>query len=138
MTDNRLNRQIWCADLEVLQFLWRKSNRSERPFQYICICYGSEFCEQREGATIGSHISAVVANLYVESFEELVMSQHPRLWKRYVKDTFCIHLKSIRLTINFNMEGGSPLPRYKYNKEDGKLDITVYRRHRQLHSSSNT
>ena len=38
--------------------------------------YGGEFYEQREGAAGDSPVSAVVANLYMEFFEELVMSQY--------------------------------------------------------------
>ena len=38
-------------------------------------CYGGEFYEQREGAAMGSPISAVVANLYMEFFEELALEE---------------------------------------------------------------
>ena len=70
------------------------------------------FYEQKECAAMGSPISAVVANLYMEFFEELALettlTRH-RLWKRYVDDTFCIlrkgsteellhHFNGVRLT----------------------------------------
>ena len=44
---------------------------------------------------MGSPVSAVGVNLYMEFFEGLALSQalancRPRIWKRYVNDTFCI------------------------------------------------
>ena len=35
--------------------------------------FGGEFYEQRQGAAMGSPVSAVVANLYMEFFEELAL-----------------------------------------------------------------
>ena len=57
--------------------------------------YGGDFYQQQEGAAMGSPVSAAVANLYMEFFEDLALSQapahcRPRIWKRYVDDTFCI------------------------------------------------
>ena len=55
--------------------------------------YNGEFYEQRQGAAMGSPVSAVVANLYMEFFEVLTLEsapERPRLWKRYVDDTCCI------------------------------------------------
>ena len=82
--------------------------------------YGGDFYEQQEGAVMGSPVSAAVANLYMEFFEDLALSQAPtdctpRMWKRYVDDTFCTlkkgtveellsHLNSLRPTIQFTVE----------------------------------
>ena len=62
---------------------------------------------------MGSPVSAIVVNLYMEFFEELALESapsRPRFWKRYVDDTCCImqkgevepllqHLNDVRLTI---------------------------------------
>ena len=67
---------------------------------------------------MGSLVSAVVDNLYMEFFEELALETAPttpRVWKRYVDDTFCIHgkgsieellhhLNGVTLTITFTLE----------------------------------
>ena len=93
--------------------------------------YGGSFYEQKEGAAMGSPVSAVVVNLCVEFFEELALETaptRPRLWKRYVDDTFCIlrkgsteellhHLNGVRPTIKFTVE----------QEEDGTLhSLTRY------------
>ena len=42
---------------------------------------------------MGSPVSAVIANLYMESFEEQAIttsSYECRIWKNYVEDTFTI------------------------------------------------
>ena len=47
--------------------------------------FGGNFYEQKEDAAMGSPVSAVVANLYMELFEELALDTvptRPRLWKR--------------------------------------------------------
>ena len=60
--------------------------------------YGGSLYEQKEGAAMGFPVSAVVANLYVEFFEQLALGTaptKPRLWKRYVDDIFCILRKGL-------------------------------------------
>ena len=96
---------------------------------------------------MGSPVSAVVANLYMEFFEEQSLDSapcRPRLWKWYVDDTCCImkdtvdgllhHLNGIRPTIKFTMElekNGSLffLDANLTRKEDG---ISVFRK--QMHT----
>ncbi len=75
---------------------------------------------------MGSPVSAVVMNLYMEFFEELALRSapsKPQLWKRYVDYTCCIvkkgtvegllsHLNSVQPSIRFTVEverdGGLP------------------------------
>ena len=80
--------------------------------------YNRSIYERREGAAMGSPVSAVIANLYMETFEEQAIESapsKPKIWKRYVGDTFTIldrdrvdsflqHLNSQQPTIRFIME----------------------------------
>ena len=67
---------------------------------------------------MGSPVYPMVANIYIDMFEELALStasHAPRIWKRYVDDTFCVmeaehvdqflsHIENLRPTIKFTME----------------------------------
>ena len=105
--------------------------------------YRGEFFEQQEGAAMGSPISAVVADLYMEFFEELALRTANKyaFWKRYVDDTCCIvkkgtveelltHLNmqlSIRFAMEVEKEGRLPfLDAVLQRRDDGSLDITVH------------
>ncbi|XP_068690277.1 uncharacterized protein [Montipora foliosa] len=80
--------------------------------------YNGSIYEQLEGAAMGSPVSAVIANLYMESSEQQATSTSaykPRIWKRYVDDTFTIldrgnvdsflqHLNNQQPSIRFTME----------------------------------
>ena len=108
---------------------------------------------------MGSPVSAVVANLYMEFFEEMALTSapdKPALWKRYVDDIWCIvkkgkeeelldHLNSVRPSIKFTMElekdGKLPFLDCSLQRgEDGMLTSTVYRKpthtDRYLHYTS--
>ena len=95
---------------------------------------------------MGSPVSAVVAKLYTKFFEGLAFNAalaRPRIWKRYLDDTFSVmkkgdvdgllnHLNRIRLSIKFTMEleenGSIPfLDTRVTRKVERKFDITVYR-----------
>ena len=52
---------------------------------------GEEFYKQLDGAAMGSPLSPVIANLYLEHLEETALQSaplKPNLWVRYVDDTF--------------------------------------------------
>ena len=82
--------------------------------------FRDEFFEQLEGATIGSSLSPIISNLFMESLEERAIEsspQKPSIWLRYVDDTFVVwphgrenlqefhqHLNKQHLNIVFTME----------------------------------
>ncbi|XP_071440799.1 uncharacterized protein [Hetaerina americana] len=111
--------------------------------------WNEDFYEQREGATMGSPLSTVIANLYMEKFEKSAIetySKKPKLWLRYVDDTFVIwqhgtkelndflrHLNNQHRAIQFTMELEKnkqiPFPDVLVKrKEDGSLGHAVYRK----------
>ena len=57
--------------------------------------FQGQFFEQVQGAAMGSSVSPIVANLYMEYLEQKALrtAPHPtpRFWHRYVDDTFVIH-----------------------------------------------
>jgi hypothetical protein len=51
-----------------------------------------KFFQQKDGMAMGSSLSLIVSNIYMENFEKFALDsgQHkPSLWLRYVDDTFC-------------------------------------------------
>ena len=52
--------------------------------------FQGEFYEQTTGVAMGSPLSPIIANLYMEKFEKEALKSYPlkpSLWKRYVDDT---------------------------------------------------
>ena len=80
--------------------------------------FQGRFYQQTQGAAMGSPISPVVANLFMENLEVQAIRTSPTppsLWKRFVDDTFTIikkedrnsfleHLNSIHQNITFTCE----------------------------------
>ena len=109
--------------------------------------YNGSIYEQKDGAAMGSPVSAVIANLYMEEFEERAIATatyKPKIWKRYVDDTFTVlgkdyvdgflqHLNSQQPTIRFTMEiekdNTIPFLDTSVSRDsNGLLTTTVYRK----------
>ncbi len=109
--------------------------------------FDGEFYTQTEGAAMGSPVSPLVANLFMEDFEERALSSYPhppRFWGRYVDDTFVIiekehiipftnHINSLHPAIHFTTENESegqlPMLDVMVKKKDsGLLSFSVYRK----------
>ena len=104
--------------------------------------------EQVEGAAMGSPLSSIVANIYMEHFETKALETAPHppsLWKRFVDDTFVIldttykeeffqHINAIDEKIQFTAEntradGSLPfLDTLVTSKGDGSLLTSIYRK----------
>ena len=122
---------------DLLNFVLRSTS-----FQYDGSIY-----EQQDGAAMGSPVSAVRANIYKVEFEEQAITNatcKPKIWKRYVDDTFTVldrdhvdgflqYLNSQQPTIRFTMEieKDNAIPSLDTTvtrDSDGLLTTTVYRK----------
>ncbi len=144
------------AKLETDDTLSDRTNLTVDEIVKACaLCLGSTyftfqntFYHQTEGLPMGSPLSPIVANIFMENFEEKAISSFhrpPKIWKRYVDDTFVViskfaartffaHLNSQNQAIKFTaeyekLEGTLPfLDCLIVRDPDGKLQTTVYRK----------
>ena len=109
--------------------------------------FQGRFYEQLQGAAMGSSINPIVANLYMEGFENKAINTAecpPRIWKRFMDDTFVVieaekkqglleHINKVDPHIHFTTEeartdGSIPfLDTIGMPQPDGSLLTSVYR-----------
>ncbi|XP_038077323.1 uncharacterized protein LOC119745172 [Patiria miniata] len=117
-----------------------------------------QFYEQTAGTSMGSPLSPVLANIFMEEFMSsfLLTADQPRLWLHYVDDTFIVRPHgpdststpvpqqqhaSISFTMQQEQGGTIPFPDFKISRNlDGTLGHSFYRKltptDRYLHQRS--
>ena len=123
------------------------------------ICFNKKFYKQLQDAAMGSPVSLVISNIYMEYFESLAIPSSPTLikwWFRFVDDVHITtrrdqvnklqkHLNSvdphIKLTIELPGTDGLPSPDTLTRPTPDPIESTVYRKpthtDRYLDSNSN-
>ena len=112
------------------------------------LTFQGKMFEQVKGAAMGSPISPIVANLFMEDLKTKTLATAPTpptLWKRFMEDTFIIiqqsqkdnflqHLNAIDDNIYFTCEESDEdgsiafLDMLITTDEDGRLNTSVYRK----------
>ena len=108
--------------------------------------FEGNFFQQTEGAAMGSPVSPIVANLFMEDFEEKALASFhtpPRYWGRYMDDTMTVlktsvveefsnHLNSQHPAIQFTRElednGSIAMLDTRITRTDSALAFSVYRK----------
>ena len=111
--------------------------------------YKGKYYQQTHGAAMGSPVSPIVANLYMEDFEDIALSSAPNpssVWIRYVDDTFVkiheyhvdefsAHINSInpkkQFTIEPELEGKLPFLDLCLHVQQEVCRVRQYRRRQE-------
>ena len=88
-----------------------------------------------DGAPMGSPVSSVVANIFMERLEEVVLRTavafQLRIWKRYVDDVFSIVLRNGLDRMLVHLNGIDDNTKFTIEQEEGMclpfLDVSVRR-----------
>ena len=98
--------------------------------------FEDQFFEQVDGAAMGSPLSPIVANLYMENLERAALSSAklaPTMWRRYVDDTFVLWPHGADQLEEFHAHLNRQHPQIQFTKEEESdnqisfLDVLVKR-----------
>ena len=106
--------------------------------------FQNRFYKQKDGAAMGSPLSPIIANLFMEDLEEKAIhsaQSPPTLWIRYVDDTFVIWQHGEDQLLQFHRHLNQQCPSIQFTMEREKeggiafLDVMVIREGDHLHTS---
>jgi hypothetical protein len=116
---NKLHNDDTLTERPVLQFE-AIMEPLEVCLRATCCQVHDKFFQQKDGICIGSSISPIVSNIYMEHYKKLALDSikhNPSLWLQNVDDTFVDwphgpqrlqnllrHFNNLRLSIQFTME----------------------------------
>jgi hypothetical protein len=127
---------------------------------YTYFQLGDQYYEQQRGLAMGSPLSPILADLYMDKMERKIMDKGKgkiKFWKKYVDDVFAIiqgdgdpeeilhQANSISVTVKFTLEqekdGSLPFLDIVITRRENQLETSVYRKKtdsgRFLHYDSN-
>ncbi|XP_053989899.1 uncharacterized protein LOC128882340, partial [Hylaeus volcanicus] len=138
---------------DTLQLMKHMLNPEEMKLAELCLkttyfLFNGKYYKQIEGASMGSPLSPLAAEVFMEDFEKRALASakmKPTHWFRYVDDTFVIwphgreHLDTffkyidefhtnIKFTMEIEKDGILPFLDVKIEKANGRLEHTVYRK----------
>ena len=94
--------------------------------QVTYLKFRNKFFRQIHSTAMGSPVSVVVTNLVMEDVEERAIDsfgQPPRVWKRFVDDTFVILYKVAVDKIFYSFKSNSVLHQMHNGKQEGQLHL---------------